>query len=204
MCPSSRGAASRPRLHRASSRHRYARHDWGTRVARLLAHTSGVTIRLMASNDGEPLWLDEIGVGRRYRTDEYSLSADEIIEFATRFDPQPFHMSDQGAAGTLFESLAASGWHTAAITMRLVSTSSIRIATGIIGASIELAWPTPTRPGDRLHVDLAVESVTPSRSKPDRGFVRVTYETVNQHDDVRQHTVANLLAFRRPTGASSS
>src|SRR5262245_60117269 len=122
----------------------------------------------MASIDREPLWLDDIEVGRRYRTDEYPLDADEIIKFAERFDPQPFHVSEQGAAGTVFGTLAASGWHTAAITMRLVSTTSIPIATGIIGASIELAWPTPTRPGDILHVDLTVDSVTPSRSKPDR------------------------------------
>ncbi len=153
----------------------------------------------MAYLDRELLWLDDIEVGRRYRTNEYQLSADEIIEFAERFDPQPFHLSEQGAAGTLFETLAASGWHTAAITMRLVSTTSIPIATGIIGASIELAWPTPTRPGDVLHVELTVDSVTPSRSKPDRGFVRVSYDTINQHDAVRQHTVANLLAFRKPT-----
>ena len=153
----------------------------------------------MASLDRELLWLDDIEVGRRYRTNEYQLSADEIIEFAERFDPQPFHLSEQGAAGTLFETLAASGWHTAAITMRLVSTTSIPIATGIIGASIELAWPTPTRPGDVLHVELTVDSVTRSRSKPDRGFVRVSYDTINQHDAVRQHTVANLLAFRKPT-----
>ena len=127
------------------------------------------------------------------------LSADEIIEFAERFDPQPFHLSEQCAAGTLFETLAASGWHTAAITMRLVSTTSIPIATGIIGASIELVWPTPTRPGDVLQVELMVDLVTPSRSKPDRGFVRVSYDTINQHHAVRQHTVADLLAFRERT-----
>ena len=146
----------------------------------------------------QPLWLDDIEVGLQYRTAERLLEADEIIEFARRYDPQPFHLSEEGAVDTLFGTLAASGWHTAAITMRLVVTSAIPIATGIIGASIELAWPTPTRPGDVLHVDLAVDSVTPSRSKPDRGFVGVTYNTVNQHDAVRQHTVANLLAFRRP------
>ena len=145
----------------------------------------------------QPLWLDDIEVGLQYRTAERLLEADEIIEFARRYDPQPFHLSEEGAVDTLFGTLAASGWHTAAITMRLVVTSAIPIATGIIGASIELAWPTPTRPGDVLHVDLAVDSVTPSRSKPDREFVGVTYNTVNQHDAVRQHTVANLLAFRR-------
>ncbi len=146
----------------------------------------------------EPLWLDDIEVGSSYRSADYVVDATEIVEFASRYDPQPFHLGADGAAGTLFETLAASGWHTAAITMRLVATSSIPIATGIIGASIELAWPTPTRPGDVLHVDLTVDDVTRSRSKPDRGFVRCTYDTVNQDGVVRQHTTATLLAFTRP------
>ena len=106
----------------------------------------------------QPLWLDDIEVGLQYRTAERLLEADEIIEFARRYDPQPFHLSEEGAVDTLFGTLAASGWHTAAITMRLVVTSAIPIANGIIGASIELAWPTPTRPGDVLHVDLTVDS----------------------------------------------
>ena len=110
----------------------------------------------------QPLWLDDIEVGLQYRTAERLLEADEIIEFARRYDPQPFHLSEEGAVDTLFGTLAASGWHTVAITMRLVVTSVIPIANGIIGASIELAWPTPTRPGDVLHVDLSVDSVTPS------------------------------------------
>jgi acyl dehydratase len=83
----------------------------------------------------------------------------------------------------------------------LLATTGIPIATGIIGASIELAWPTPTRPGDVLHVELTVDGVTRSRSKPDRGFVRSTYDTLNQDGVVRQHTVATLLAFTRPTDA---
>ena len=158
----------------------------------------------MSETRPQSLWLEDIEVGQHYRTTEHLLEANEIIEFASRYDPQPFHLSEQGAVGTLFGALAASGWHTAAITMRLVVTSAIPIATGIIGASIELAWPTPTRPGDLLHVDLTVDSVTTSRSKPDRGFVAVTYDTLNQHGAVRQHTVANLLAFRRPAGEQAA
>ena len=97
----------------------------------------------------QPLWLDDIEVGLQYRTAERLLEADEIIEFARRYDPQPFHLSEEGAVDTLFGTLAASGWHTAAITMRLVVTSAIPIANGIIGVSIELAWPTPTPPRGR-------------------------------------------------------
>jgi acyl dehydratase len=151
-----------------------------------------------ASGPRDVLWLDDIEVGSRYRTDAYELAEDEIVEFARRYDPQPFHLDAAGAAGTLFETLAASGWHTAAITMRLLATSGIPIATGIIGASIEMAWPTPTRPGDVLRVELTVTGVTRSRSKPDRGFVTCTYDTVNEHDIVRQHTTATLLAFTQP------
>jgi acyl dehydratase len=145
-----------------------------------------------------PLWLEDIEVGSRYRTADHEITSAEIVEFASRFDPQPFHLGEDGAAGTIFGSLAASGWHTAAITMRLLVTSGIPIATGIIGTSIELAWPTPTRPGDVVHVDLTVTEVVPSRSKPERGFVTCTYETVNHRGEVRQRTTARLLAFRRP------
>jgi acyl dehydratase len=149
------------------------------------------------SDPDDALWLDDIAVGSRFRTDDLEVTADDIVEFARRYDPQPFHLSPAGAHGTIFETLAASGWHTAAITMRLVATSGIPIATGIIGATIELAWPTPTRPGDVLHVELVVTAVTPSRSKPDRGFVTCTYDTLDQHGSIRQHTTASLLAFRR-------
>ena len=145
-----------------------------------------------------PLWLEDIEVGSHYRTADHHITTDEIVEFASWFDPQPFHLGDDGAAGTIFGSIAASGWHTASVTMRLLVTSGIPIATGIIGASLELAWLAPTRPGDVLHVDLTVTDVVPSRSKPERGFITCTYDTVNQHGEVRQRTTARLLIFRRP------
>lgn len=146
----------------------------------------------------DPLWLDDIKVGSRFQTSAYEVSSEEIITFARQFDPQSFHLNDQAAADTFFKSLAASGWHTAAITMRLLVTSGIPIATGIIGASVELAWPTPTRAGDVLHVELTVSDVKVSRSHPNRGFVKVVYDTVNQDGETRQHTTATLLAFKGP------
>jgi len=91
-----------------------------------------------------------------------------------------------------------SGWQTAAITMRLLVTTGLPLATGIIGASIDLAWPTPTRPGDRLHVELEVTDVRVSKSDPSRGFITAAYDTLNQHGDVRQRTTARLLAFTKP------
>src|SRR5688500_14123663 len=96
----------------------------------------------------EPLWLEDLEAGDRFRTDEYEITREEILAFAGRYDPQAFHLDEEAAAGTFFQGLAASGWHTAAITMRLVVTSGLPIATGFIGAGAELSWPTPTRPGD--------------------------------------------------------
>lgn len=107
----------------------------------------------------DSLWLDDIRVGDRFNTDEYEISSQEIVDFAQQFDPQPFHLNDQAAVDSFFKGLAASGWHTAAITMRLLVTSGIPITAGIIGASVELAWPSPTRAGDILHVELTVMSV---------------------------------------------
>jgi len=144
------------------------------------------------------LWLEDVHVGNRFCTDTYDLTADAIIEFATEWDPQPFHLSEDAAQDTFFNGLAASGWHTAAITMRLLVTTGLPLATGIIGASIELAWPSPTRSDDQLHVKLEVTDVRVSKSDPRRGFITTAYDTLNQHGDVRQHTTARLLAFAKP------
>src|SRR5262249_22821956 len=110
---------------------------------------------------------------------------------------QPFHLDNETAKGTLFAGLAASGWHTAAITMRLLVESGLPLAGGIIGAGGEINWPKPTRPGDVLRVVSEIEQVTPSRSRPDRGTVRVRSETRNQRDEVVQVLIANLIVPRR-------
>jgi acyl dehydratase len=144
------------------------------------------------------LWLEDVHVGDRFRTDVYDLTADAIIDFAAMWDPQPFHLGADSARDTFFKGLAASGWQTAAITMRLLVTTGLPLATGIIGASIELTWPTPTRPMDQLHVELEVTAVRASKSDPRRGFITAVYDTINQHGDVRQHTTARLLAFTKP------
>ncbi|WP_280447475.1 MaoC family dehydratase [Nocardia cyriacigeorgica] len=144
------------------------------------------------------LWLDDIAIGDRFRTETYDLTAEAIIDFANQWDPQPFHLDEKRAQNTFFEGLAASGWQTASITMRLLVTTGLPLATGIIGASIDLTWPTPTRPGDQLHVELEVTDVRTSASNPSRGFITTTYDTLNQHGDVRQRTTAKLLAFAKP------
>ncbi|MFC9789834.1 MaoC family dehydratase [Rhodococcus sp. NPDC127528] len=146
------------------------------------------------------LWLDDIEVGSTYRTGSYEMTRDDIVAFARQYDPQPFHLGDDTAADTFFEGLAASGWHTAAVTMRLLVTSGLPIAHGIIGAGVDLKWPTPTRPGDILHVELTVTGVKVSRSNPTRGIVTTEHNTINQHGEIRQRTTARLLVFTQPDG----
>ena len=143
------------------------------------------------------LYLEDLKVGDRFVSAEHALDTAQIIDFATRFDPQPFHLDAEAAKSTFFGGLAASGWHTAAITMRLLVTSGIPLADGIIGSGGQLAWPKPTRPGDVLHVEAEVLEIVPSRSKPDRGMVSMRCETRNQHGDVVQQFQPKLVVMRR-------
>ncbi|MDB5743664.1 MAG: MaoC domain protein dehydratase [Polaromonas sp.] len=142
-------------------------------------------------------YLDDLQAGDRFSSAEHALDAAQIQVFAAQFDPQPFHLDPEAAKDTLFGGLAASGWHTAAITMRLLVTGGLPLAGGIIGAGGEISWPRPTRPGDLLRVDSEVVSVTPSRSRPDRGMVVVRSETRNQHGDVLQQSTYKLVVPRR-------
>ncbi|MBB6558556.1 acyl dehydratase [Acidovorax soli] len=150
----------------------------------------------------QPLYLEDMAVGRRFQSGEHAMDAAQIIAFAQQFDPQPFHMDDAAAQGTLFGGLAASGWHTAAITMRLQVTTGLPVAGGIIGASGDVAWPRPTRPTDVLHVVSEVMEVNPSRSKPDRGMVTIRSETRNQNGEVLQISTVRIVVPRRPGAAS--
>jgi acyl dehydratase len=155
----------------------------------------------MARTDGlggaQRLHLEELSVGQRFTSGTHAVDAAQIKAFAAQFDPQPFHLDDDAAKGTLFAGLAASGWHTAAVTMRLLVDSGLPIAGGIIGSGGEVAWPKPTRPGDTLHVVSEIEEVTPSRSRPNRGMVRVRSETRNQRDEVVQVLISKLVVPRR-------
>src|SRR6266700_96409 len=143
------------------------------------------------------LYLDDFHVGQRFTSGAHAIDAAQIKAFARQFDPQPFHLDEAAAKGSLFAGLVASGWHTAAITMRLQVESGLPIAGGIVGIGGEMNWPRPTRPGDILTVVSEVEEVTPSRSRPDRGVVRVRSETRNQRDEVVQILMARLLVPRR-------
>ncbi len=144
------------------------------------------------------LYLEDLSPGDRFTSGEHALDAAQIIEFAQRFDPQPFHLDEEAAKGTFFQGLAASGWHTASITMRLLVQSGLPLADGVIGSGGEIQWPRPTRPGDVLRVESEVMEVTPSRSRPERGMVVVRSETRNQHGEVLQRLTTKLGVSKRP------
>ncbi len=147
----------------------------------------------------DKLYLEDLTVGQTFVSASLTITADEIVAFAGRYDPQPFHLSDDAAKHTLFGGLAASGWHTAALTMRLLVTGGgSPLAGGIIGGGGEIAWPRPTRPGDTLHVEAEVVEVIPSRSKPDRGMVLMRNRTLNQMGEEVQVFTAKLVVPRRP------
>jgi acyl dehydratase len=143
------------------------------------------------------LYLDDLQVGQRFRSGSHAVDEAQIKAFARRYDPQPFHLDDEIAKSTMFGGLAASGWHTAAITMRLLVGGGAPIAGGIIGAGGEISWPQPTRSGDILHVESEVLEVKPSRSRPNSGMVTVRSETRNQRGEIVQVLTAKLIVPRR-------
>lgn len=127
------------------------------------------------------------------------VSREEIIAFATQFDPQPFHLSDEAARDSIFGGLVASGWHTASLCHRLLVDSFLGQTSSMGSPGLdELRWLKPVRPGDTLHVRVEVVSATPSRSKPDRGAIKLRMEVRNQKDEVVMTELANVLFGRRP------
>ena len=146
----------------------------------------------------EKLYLEDVFVGQKFVTGTHTLTAEAIKAFARDYDPQPFHTDEETAKDTFFGGLAASGWHTAAITMRLQADSGPPIAGGMIGAGGEISWPRPTRPGDTLHVESEITEVKPSKSRPERGFITLKSETKNQKGEVVQLLVVRLLVWRMP------
>jgi acyl dehydratase len=148
------------------------------------------------------LYLDDLSVGQVFRSGTRRVEAEDIKRYAREFDPQPFHLDETTAAATFFRGLAASGWHTASLTMGLlVDGGGAPIEGGLIGAGVEeLRWPRPTRPGDVLRVESEILEVRPSRSKPGQGILRVRITTLNQADEPVQVMIANLIAPRRVDG----
>lgn len=144
------------------------------------------------------LYLEDLVAGQRFTSGAHEMTAEAIKAFARQFDPQPFHLDNVAAQDTFFHGLAASGWHTAAVTMRLLVESDMTLAGGVIGAGGELTWPRPTRPGDVLTVESLVLAVTASKSKPERGLVTVHSRTLNQKGEVVQDMTSRMLVWRKP------
>ena len=144
------------------------------------------------------LYLEDFAVGQRFTSATHRIDAEQIKAFAAQFDPQPFHLDEAAAQASFFGGLAASGWHTASITMSLLVGSGMPIAGGLIGAGGEIEWPRPTRPGDVLQVESEVLAVTPSKSRPERGMITVRSETKNQNGEIVQILTSKMLVWKRP------
>ena len=146
------------------------------------------------------LYLEDLQPGMVHRSEgePTTMDAESIKAFARQFDPQPFHLDEGTAAKSLFKGLAASGWHTAAVTMKLLVEGGLPLAGGIIGAGVEeVRWPRPVRPGDRLRVESEVLEVRPSRSRPEQGIAKVRTTTLNQNSEPVQIMTSNLVVQRR-------
>ena len=147
----------------------------------------------------EALYLEDLYVGQRFTSAPYPLDAEQIKRFAAEYDPQPFHLDEEAAKDSIFGGLAASGWHTAAMTMRML-VDSVPLADGLIGAELQLAWPRPTRPGMILQLFAEVVDIRPSRSKPDMAIVTMRNETRDQDGEVLQLFTVKMPVFKRVRG----
>ena len=145
-------------------------------------------------------YFEDFEVGQTFRNGPTPpLTAGQIKEFARQYDPQPFHVDEEAAKHTFFQGLAASGWHTAALTMRLFVDSDVKPVGGYVGAGgEELRWPRPTRPGDSLRVEIQVMDTRVSRSRPTLGIVKMQITTFNQRDEVVQIARPVMMVPRRP------
>jgi acyl dehydratase len=143
-------------------------------------------------------YLEDYVVGQSFGSGQIRIDEERIKTFAAEFDPQPFHLNDALAADTIFRGLAASGWHTAAVTMRLLVDGELKPAGGIVGTGFdEFRWPRPVRPGDELHVESEILEVRPSKSRPEQGLIKVRTTTFNQNGEAVQIQVGNLLVPRK-------
>ena len=143
-------------------------------------------------------YFEDLKLGDKFGTGDYEMTAEEIIRFGRQYDPQPFHTDPVAAGSTLFGQLVASGWHTAAVSMRLMVQGEMELDGGVIGQGMEdLRWPRPVLPGDRLRVVTEVEALRPAPSRPDRGLIKLRCRTYNQAGKIVQDMTATLMIARR-------
>ena len=144
-------------------------------------------------------YLEDFEAGQTFRSGRIRIDAERIKSFAAEFDPQPFHLDERAATDSMFRGLAASGWHTASITMKLMVEGDLKLAGGIVGAGFdEFRWPRPVRPGDELRVESEVLEVRASKARPDQGILKVRTTTLNQNNEPVLVSVGNLIVLRRP------
>jgi acyl dehydratase len=149
--------------------------------------------------DAGEQYLEDFAVGQVFRSNRVTVDLDRLVAFATEFDPQPFHLDDEAARSSLFGGLAASGWHTAALTMKLLAGSELRPVGGIIGAGAEeMRWPRPTRPGDVLGCVIEVLETRPSAKRPEQGLVKLRVTTSNAAGEAVYVLVISIIVPRRP------
>lgn len=150
------------------------------------------------------LYFEDLEVGQKFVSRPYEMTLDAILAFAAAYDPQPFHLDSEAAKASLFGGLVASGWHTAAVTMRLLVEGGPPFAGGLIGTGGEIRWPAPTRAGDVLRVHAEIAELTPSKSRPDRGTVIVRSETRNQRGEVVEVFIGRLVVPRKSSAIQGS
>ena len=150
-------------------------------------------------------YLKDFQAGQTFGSGRIHIDADRIKSFAAEFDPQPFHLDGRAATESILGGLAASGWHTAAITMRLLVDSDLKPAGGIVAAGFdEFRWPRPVRPGDELRVESEVLEIRASKSRPDQGIIKVRATTLNQNNEAVQVSVGNLIVRGRPASSGET
>lgn len=151
-----------------------------------------------AIKQSQGLYLEDLHVGQRFVSGTHQVDEARIKKFAREFDPQPFHLDEAAARDSVFGGLAASGWHTAAVAMRLLVDGGLPLGNGIIGLGGDLTWPKPTRPGDTLRVESEILEIAPSRSKLNQAIVKVRSTTLNQNGEAVHSFTSKCLVFRRP------
>lgn len=144
-----------------------------------------------------PFYFEDLQPGQRFVSGTHVIDVPQIIAFASQFDPQPFHTDPVAAQNSFFHGLVASGWHTAAVSMRLLVQSGLEIAGGMIGAGVEINWPRPTQPDSTVHVEVEVLELRTSKSRPDRGIVTIRANTINQLSEIVQVMTCKLIVPRR-------
>jgi acyl dehydratase len=146
----------------------------------------------------DALFLEDLHIGQKFPGGEATMDLERMKSFAAEFDPQPFHLDDAAAQASVFRGLAASGWHTACVAMRLLVDGGLPFANGLVGLGGELSWPHPTRAGDTLRLESEILNLIPSRSKPAQGIALVRSTLTNQHGQAVYIFTVKILVFRRP------